>query len=116
MRLGSVGVRSQIGSPGEQQAVEPGDQLRDVRGRQRRHHHRYSAGGLDRPHVRDSERHLRVRRVAVAAQRGEVAGTQLRGRDADERLHALRIGANSGDLYLPMANMFPERVSTASDG
>src|SRR6185436_10647248 len=42
---------------------------------------------LDRAQVGQAEGHLRVRRLAVAAERREVAAAHLRGGDADQGLH-----------------------------
>jgi hypothetical protein len=39
---------------------------------QRRHDHRNPTSGLDRPHIGHPERHLGVRRLAVALERAEL--------------------------------------------
>ena len=89
---GAVGGGVEVGAAGQADAVEARRAASPSRRLERRQHDGHAAGQLDRAHVGQAERHLVLRRLAVTAQRGEVATPHLRGGDADQRTHRGNVG------------------------
>ena len=68
----TVRRRRKIRTAREHQPIQPGNQRRSVRRRERRHRDRQRPSRRDRTHVRHPERHLGIRRLPMAPQRGEL--------------------------------------------
>ena len=83
---------SRSGPPDRQTPSSRVEQRRHRAGLERRQHDGHAAGQLDRAHVGQPERHLVLRRLAVTAQRREVAAPHLGGGDADQRSHRGNVG------------------------
>ena len=73
---------------------------------QRRQHDGHAAGQLDRAHVGQPQRHLVLRRLAVTAERRELATPHLRGGDADERGHRTNVGQRAPILNRQMSSQY----------
>jgi hypothetical protein len=83
----SVGLGVEIGAAGQADAVEPLEEGGNALQPDRRQYDGQAPGRVDGPQVGHAERHLGVRRLAVTAQRAELAAPNLRRGDADEGTH-----------------------------
>ena len=94
---GAVRAGVQVRAAGEADAVEPADQRLEVR-HARRQHDRDRARALDPLHVGHPERHLGMVRLALATQRRQPAGAQLRRRHTDQRPHGAPVIDQFADI------------------
>ena len=109
----AVDDRVEVGAAGQADPVEARDERRDRLERDGREDDRDRPGGVDRLRVGGAEHELVVRRQTSAAQRGQGAGAQLGGGDADEGTHSpVLLGSLRGLLYVQGAK--PRRPAFAT--
>ena len=103
----------EVGAAGQADPVEALDERRDGLERDGGEDDGDRPGGIDRLRIGGAEHELVVRRQASAAQRGQCAGAQLGGGDADEGTHSpVLLGSLRGLLYVHGAK--PERSAFAT--
>jgi sulfate-transporting ATPase len=103
---GAVGRGVEVRAAGQTDAVEALEQRGQRTGAERRQHDRHAARQLDGAHVGQPQRHLVLRRLAVAAERREITAPNLGGRDADERGHSRNVGQRAPILNRRMSSQY----------
>jgi ATP-binding cassette ChvD family protein len=103
---GAVAGGVEIRAAREAHAVEARQQRRHRTRLERRQHDRHTTRQLDGAHVGQTERHLVLRRLTVAAQRGELTAPHLRGGDTDKRTHTGNIGQRAPILNRRMSSQY----------